>query len=64
MTSTTALPSSSILPYRTPPRLMENASAPLTYDWKALAACRSKDTEVQCGVSCLHRAPKQPLYCL
>ena len=39
-------------PYRMPPRLMLKASASRTYDWKALAACRSKLTMAQCGASC------------
>lgn len=50
---TVTLPSSSLLPYKIPPRLMENARADCTYDWNMLAACLSKDTDAQCGSSCL-----------
>jgi len=53
MACTVTLPSSSLLPYKIPPRLMENARADCTYDWNMLAACLSKDTDAQCGSSCL-----------
>ena len=53
MACTVTLPSSSLLPYNIPPRLMENARADCTYDWNMLAACLSKDTDAQCGSSCL-----------
>lgn len=40
------------VPYRMPPRLMEKASAEATYDWKALAAPKSKEAEEAWGASC------------
>ena len=49
-------PSSSRVPYSRPPRLMEKACICMMYDWKALAACLSKDSEVQWDASCLRTA--------
>ncbi len=58
MASTVTRPCSPMEPYSIPPRLIENASASRTYDWNAFAACRSNETDAQCGVSCLR--PGEP----
>lgn len=53
MASTLTFPCSSTEPYKNPPLFIEKARAWWTYCWNMLAACRSNDTEAQCGTSCL-----------